>query len=65
MPEPMKTPRHPAEDRIDFWRNEHRIASKALEASKRENIELERHYRAALQALNAAGIAPPIPEPNA
>jgi len=56
-----KTPRHPAEARIEFWQNEARIAAEALEASKRENIELERHYRAALQALSAAGIPPPHP----
>lgn len=55
-----KTPRHPAEERADFWQREAGIQAAALEASRRENIELERHYRAALvkirelQAAHAA-----------
>lgn len=36
MPEPMKTPRHPAEARAEFLENELRIATEALEASRRE-----------------------------
>lgn len=54
-----KTPRHPAESRADFWQREAATKAAALEAAKRENIELEKHYRAALAALKAAGLPPP------
>lgn len=43
-----KTPRHPAEDQIAFWTAEAKRTADALEAQRRENIDLERHYRAAL-----------------
>lgn len=43
-----KTPRHPAEEQLAFWTAEAKRTADALEAQRRENIELERHYRAAL-----------------
>lgn len=61
-----KAPPHPAASRADFWQREAAIKGAALEAAKRENIELERHYRAALAEIrelrassepNAAGSA--------
>lgn len=48
-----KTPRHPAEEQIAFWTAEARRTADALEAQRRENIELERHYRAALVYIEA------------
>jgi hypothetical protein len=43
-----KAPRHPAEEHIAFWTDEARRTADALDAARRENAELERHYRAAL-----------------
>jgi len=61
MTERTKTPPHPAASRADFWHRGAATKAAALEAARRENIELERHHRAALEALSAAGIPPPIP----
>lgn len=46
-----KTPPHPATSRADFWQREAATKAAALEAARRENIELERHYREALAEI--------------
>ena len=46
-----KAPPHPATSRDDFWQREAAIKGAALEAARRENIELERHYREALAEI--------------
>ena len=44
--------RGPADDALDFWRKEAQRTADALEASRRENLDLERHYRVALVQIS-------------
>lgn len=46
-----KAPKHPAEEAVEFWTREARRTADALDASRRETLELERHYRLALEEI--------------
>lgn len=51
--EATKTSRHPAEGAAEFWTKEARRTSDALDATRNEMADLERHYRLALAEIKA------------
>lgn len=43
--------RGPADEALEFWRKEAQRTADALDAARRENADLERHYRGALAEI--------------